>query len=125
MIKDNQGEMWAPTSSVRLEPDLAERLRVAAFTQRSKKQPILRDGIMKLLERENTRPAAAVRKRWAALVADQPQHTPMREAVRITPDQDEALRKFCYDYRLHKQTVIRQALIEHLDQLDGAGKRKR
>ena len=113
------------TFTIRLEPELAERLRAAAFTTRAKKQPLLRFAVESLLERENARPAAAIRKRWTALAAGQPVGTPMRETVRISPQQDEVLRKFCYDYRLHKQLVMRQALIEYLDQLDAATKRKR
>jgi predicted transcriptional regulator len=126
MTKDSQApKIWAPTFSVRLEPELAERLRVAAFTHRVKKQPFLRDAMEKLLERESARPATAIRKRWAAIAANQPEETPMRETVRISPEQDEVLRKFCYDFRLHKQTVMRQALIEYLDQVETAARRKR
>jgi predicted transcriptional regulator len=113
------------TFTIRLEPELAERLRVAVFTNRTKKQPLLRFAVDSLLGRENARPAAAIRKRWTALAADQPAETPMRETVRLSPQQDEVLRRFCYDYRLHKQLVMRQALIEYLDQLDTATKRKR
>jgi predicted transcriptional regulator len=125
MTKNSQGQKWALTFTVRLEPELAERLRVAAFTYRRKKQPILRDAVEMLLDRENARTDASVRKRWSVIADSQPEHTPMKEAVRISPAQDEILRRFVYEYRLHKQTVMRQALIEYLDQLETAAKRKR
>jgi predicted transcriptional regulator len=117
---------WAPTFTVRLEPELAERLRVAAFTHRIKKQPLLRVALEKLLERENARSETAVRKRWTAIAAGKPEHTPVKEALILTLEQDALLRRFAYEHRLHKQTVCRQALVEFLDQLDAAAaKRKR
>ena len=109
---------WASTFTVRLEPELAERLRVAAFTHRKKKQPILRDAIERLLRRESARTEQAIRKRWLAIAAGQPEHTPMKETVIFLSAQDDILRAFCFDFRLHKQTVTRQALIEYLDQLE-------
>jgi predicted transcriptional regulator len=117
---------WSPVFTIRLEPELAERLRVASFTHRKKKQPILRDAVEKLLAHENARTDAAIRKHWGTIAAGQPEHTPMKEALRLSPAQDALLRRFAYEYRLHKQTIMRQALVEYLDHLDtAAAKRKR
>jgi predicted transcriptional regulator len=117
---------WAPTFTVRLEPELAERLRVASFIHRVKKQPLLRVALEKLLARENARTAAGIRKRWGAIAAGQPEHTPVKEALILTLAQDAALRKFCYEFRMHKQTVVREALVQYLTDLDAAAaKRKR
>jgi predicted transcriptional regulator len=127
MTKDSPTEKWSPIFTVRLEPELSERLRAACYNHRLKKQPILRDAVAKLLERESTRSEAAIRKRWSAIVASQPEHTlAMKEALRLSPAQDEALRLFAFKFRLHKQAIVRQSLIEFLDHLDAtAAKRKR
>lgn len=119
-----QAPKWAPRFTLRLEPELAERLRVAAFTHRRKKQPILRDALAKLLERESARTDAAIRKRWTTIAASQPDAPAMKEAMLLSPEQDDLLRRFCFDFRLYKQAVVRTALVEYLAELDAPAKRK-
>jgi predicted transcriptional regulator len=126
MTKDSPTEKWSPIFTVRLEPELSERLRAACYNHRLKKQPLMRDAVERLLDRENARAEAAIRKRWSAIAASQPEHAlAMKEALRLSPIQDEALRLFAFQFRLHKQAIVRQSLIEFLDHLDTVAKRKR
>jgi predicted transcriptional regulator len=105
----------APAITVRLEADLAERLREFCYRRRLKKQPVLRLAVQRFIELVN---GAAKQKRAAML-----------ERLRFAPDLPleakeklvfdradfEILRKFVYEHNTYKQHVVRIALIDYLD----------
>lgn len=105
----------APAMTVRLEAELAERLREFCFRQRLKKQPVLRLAVqwfIRLVGAESKQRRAAMIERLR-IAPDVPLEA--KEKLVLEHDEFEALRRFVFDHNTYKQHVVRQALIDYLD----------
>lgn len=105
----------APAITVRLEPELAERLREFCYRRRLKKQPVMRLAVQRFIklvngETKSKRAAMLERLRIAPLVPLE-----AKEKLVLERDEFEALRRFVFEHATYKQHVVRIALIDYLD----------
>lgn len=113
--KDNRSGT-APAMTVRLEAELAERLREFCFRRRLKKQPVLRLAVqryLKLVSGETKQKRAATLERLRIAPA-----VPLEAKEKLVLDRDEfeSLRRFVFEHNTYKQHVVRIALIDYLDE---------
>jgi predicted transcriptional regulator len=105
-----------PAMTVRLEAELAERLREFCFRHRLKKQPVLRMAVQRFINLVNSemklkRSSAALDK--LRLVPAVPLEA--KEKLILEHNEFESLRRFVFDHNTYKQHVVRIALIEYLN----------
>jgi hypothetical protein len=109
--KRQADQIWAPALTLRLEPELADRLRNFCYQRRLKKQPVLRLALQRFLKATGKKRAGHLeRLRIAPIVPLE-----AKEKLVLERDEFETLRRFVFEYNTHKQTVMRLALIEYLD----------
>jgi hypothetical protein len=118
MKKNKQGEISDIAITVRLEPALSERLRVACFRHRLKKQPIFREALTRFFrsfEEAGPRKQQQILERLRA-PAEEAASVP--EKLLLDPALHEQLRRFVFDHSTYKQHVVRVALLDYLAVLE-------
>jgi hypothetical protein len=112
MTTERQPEgIWAPALTLRLEPELADRLRDFCYQRRLKKQPVLRLALQRFLKATGKKRAAMLeRLRIMPIVPLE-----AKEKLVLERDEFQALRRFVFDHNTYKQHVVRVALIDYLD----------
>lgn len=102
--------------TLRLETELAERLREFCFRRRLKKQPVLRLAVqqfIKVVAGETKQKRAATLERLRLVPA-----VPLeaKEKLILEHEEFESLRRFVFEHNTYKQHVVRIALIDYLDE---------
>jgi hypothetical protein len=119
MPKHLEGPTANIALTVRLEAELAERLRAACFHHRLKKQAVLRQALAEFINlvQGSSRPRRA---RHAIEHLAIPPAAPLTVAEKVLLDYDanQALRRLVYERQTHKQHVARVALLHYLEVLE-------
>jgi hypothetical protein len=114
--KGKPNETPPPAMTLRLETELAERLREFCFRRRLKKQPVLRLAVqqfIKVVAGETKQKRAATLERLRLVPA-----VPLeaKEKLILEHEEFESLRRFVFEHNTYKQHVVRIALIDYLDE---------
>lgn len=113
--KHHAEESWGPILTVRLETDLAERLREFCYRRRLKKQPVMRLAVQRFI-----RSVSSATKTKQAATLERLRVAPAvplaaKEKLVLDRAEFEALRHFVFEHNAYKQHVVRIALIDYLD----------